>query len=436
MEDLILRLILIAVIVSFNALFVFAEFSFLSVRKSKIEQLVQEGNRRAGIVLFFIEHMNLFATVTQIGITISGIALGWIGENTLAYILRPFMDWLPVGWQGVASHSLASILAFFMLTSIQVVFGELIPKAISLQHPDRISIWISPFVRYTYIAFKPAIWVLNRATMWILGLLRIPPPSSEEQAHSAKELEILISASHKHGILEDIEREMLSNILKFSEIRAHQIMVPRTMISAIPLDIAKDELLHFISSCHYSLIPVYDGEIDNVVGVIQMRELMGAIISKGIETIELGDFIRPINVVPESISLDRLIGIFKETGSRAAILMDEFGGLSGMVTMEDILREVMGVIGADEMLGWIKKMPDGTLVADGSARIKDLERILGAEFDLEEEVDTVGGLVMSKLGRIAEEGDEVEVDGIKILVRSVDRMRIRTVVISAFGRRG
>lgn len=430
MEDLILRLFLISIIVAFNALFVFAEFSFVSVRRSRMEQLLQEGNKKAGIVLFFIEHINLLTTVTQIGITISGIALGWIGENTLARIIRPFMDWLPIKWRGLASHSLAFILAFAILTSIQVIFGELIPKAIALQHPDRVSLWISPLVRYTSILFKPAIYVLNSITTAILRMLRVPPPSPERKAYSVKELEILISASHEDGILKGVEKEILNNILKLSRTRASQIMIPRTTVSAIPIDIGKEELLRFISSCRYSWVPVYEEEIERIIGVIEMKELMRAVMSKGIDSVDLKDFIRPITMVPESISLDRLITTFKETGSKVAALMDEFGGLSGIVTIGDLLREAVGIIGAEEILGWIKRLPDGTIIADGSARIKDLRKVLGLGLDLEEDVETIGGLVMSRLGRIAREGDEVEIDGIKIRVDSMDRIKIRTVAIS------
>ena len=412
-----------------NGFFVASEFAMVSVRKTRIAQLTKEGNFNAKLALEALKDLNKFIAAVQLGVTMSSIALGWVGESTIANLVMPLFGFLPSYVKVATVHTIAVTIAFIFITILHVVVGELIPKSIALQYPERLSLIVALPMKILINIFTPAIWVLNSLGILLLRLLKIPPAQTAHLAHSIEELNMLINASHKEGVLNETEKEMLHNVFKFSDLTAKQVMIPRTDMACIPSDITYGELNELAMESQYTRYPVYEENLDHITGIIHAKDLYSLTIKH--EEFVLEKILRPVLLVPETITMDKLVLEFKKRQGQMAIVIDEFGGTSGLITLEDVLEEIFGEVqdefDSDEEAD-IKKVSENTHLANAMMRLDEINDFFGTEI-VDEDVDTIGGYVVKLLGRIAEVDDKVEIENLELTVKEIDGARITKLVI-------
>lgn len=422
-QSLIYNLLLVAFLLFSNGFFVASEFAFVSIRKTRISQLTNEGNADAKIALNSIEHLDKTIAAVQLGITISSIGLGWVGEATLVRMIEPVFHFLPDAMRGFATHSLAVTLAFALITFMHVVIGELMPKSIALQFPERTTLFVArPMYAITKV-FTPFIFLLNGLGNWLLSLMKIPPAHSAHIVHSVEELDMIINESHKEGVLNDTEREILQNVFKFSDTLAKQVMVPRPDVISVPIDITTDELNKLIIENQYTRYPVYSDDLDHTIGILHVKDIYPLMV-EGRE-INLKEILREPILVPETMTMDNMVLEFKEKKSQMAIVIDEFGGVSGLITLEDVLEEIFGEVQDefDEEEADIRQIYENEYVANAMMRLDEFSEYFDLKFD-DEDVDTIGGLVVKYLGHIAKEEDTTQIGDFTFKVLETDGARI------------
>lgn len=423
------NLFVIALLLLSNGFFVASEFAMVSVRKTRIIELTREGNFTAKIALESLKDLDKFVAAVQLGVTISSIGLGWVGEATLSRMLEPLFNFIPRQYQFVAVHSISVTIAFILITVLHVVIGELMPKSIALQYPEKTSLVIAIPMQFVTKIFNPFINLLNNFGKFLLKLLKIPHSQTSHLAHSIEELNMLINASYNEGVLNETEKEMLHNVFKFSDLTAKQVMVPRTDMACIPSDITAAELNAITTDSQYTRYPVYEENLDHITGFIHVKDLY-SLSMKG-ETFSLEKLIRPVLLVPETITMDNLVREFKKCQGQMAIVIDEFGGTSGLITLEDVLEEIFGEVqdefDADEEAD-IKELSEDTYLANAMMRLDEITEFFGVEI-IDEDVDTIGGFVVKLLGRIAQIGDKVKIDNLEFTVEAIDGARITKLII-------
>lgn len=431
---LILNLLIVALLLFANAFFVATEFALVSVRKTRLAQLSKEGNKLAKIALDSINHLDRSIAAVQLGITIASIGLGWVGEAALVKLIQPIFNFLPDSMQAVATHSLAVSIAFALITFMHVVIGELMPKSIAIQHPETTALVVAKPMSFITKIFTPFIFLLNGFGNWLLSLMKIPPAHVGHLVHTVEELDMIIDESHKEGVLNDTEKDILQNVFKFSDIMAKQVMVPRPDVVSIPIDISQEELKKLTIENQYTRYPVYEEDLDKVVGILHLKDLYTLII-EGKEII-LKDILRPAILVPETLTIDKLVHEFKTKRAQMALVIDEFGGVSGLVTLEDVLEEIVGEVQDefDEEEANIRQIYENEYIANAMMRIDEFNDYfqLEAQNEVEDEdIETIGGLVIKNLGHIAKEGDCCTIDGFTFKVIEVDGARIVKIKIIA-----
>lgn len=431
---LILNLLVVALLLFANAFFVATEFALVSVRKTRLAQLSKEGNKLAKIALDSINHLDRSIAAVQLGITIASIGLGWVGEAALVKLIQPIFNFLPDSMQAVATHSLAVSIAFALITFMHVVIGELMPKSIAIQHPETTALIVAKPMSFITKIFTPFIFLLNGFGNWLLSLMKIPPAHVGHLVHTVEELDMIIDESHKEGVLNDTEKDILQNVFKFSDIMAKQVMVPRPDVVSIPIDISQEELKKLTIENQYTRYPVYEEDLDKVVGILHLKDLYTLII-EGKEII-LKDILRPAILVPETLTIDKLVHEFKTKRAQMALVIDEFGGVSGLVTLEDVLEEIVGEVQDefDEEEANIRQIYENEYIANAMMRIDEFNDYfqLEAQNEVEDEdIETIGGLVIKNLGHIAKEGDCCTIDGFTFKVIEVDGARIVKIKIIA-----
>ncbi len=432
--QLFINIIIVAFLLFANAFFVATEFALVSVRKVRVETLSKEGNKDATLALNSIEHLDKSIAATQLGITIASIGLGWVGEATLVKLIQPIFGFLPDAMQVFATHSLAVSIAFGLITFMHVVLGELMPKSISIQYPEQTMLFVARPMFFIIKIFTPFVMVLNGFGNWILSWFKIPPAHVGHLVHTVEELDMIIDESHKEGVLNDTEKEILQNVFKFSDILAKQVMVPRPDVVSIPLDIEEEELKKLTIENQYTRYPVYKDDLDNPIGILHIKDLYPLVIEG--RKIVLQDIIRPIILVPETLSVDKLVHEFKQKKSQMGLVIDEFGGVSGLVTLEDVLEEIVGEVQDefDEEEADIRQIYENEYIANAMFRIDEFNEFfnLDARDEVEDEdIETIAGLVIKNLGHIAQEGDCCEVKGFIFKVLEVDGARIVKIKIIA-----
>ena len=431
---LILNLLVVALLLFANAFFVATEFALVSVRKTRLAQLSKEGNKLAKIALDSINHLDRSIAAVQLGITIASIGLGWVGEAAFVKLIQPIFNFLPFSMQAVATHSLAVSIAFALITFMHVVIGELMPKSIAIQHPETTALVVAKPMSFITKIFTPFIFLLNGFGNWLLSLMKIPPAHVGHLVHTVEELDMIIDESHKEGVLNDTEKDILQNVFKFSDIMAKQVMVPRPDVVSIPIDISQEELKKLTIENQYTRYPVYEEDLDKVVGILHLKDLYTLII-EGKEII-LKDILRPAILVPETLTIDKLVHEFKTKRAQMALVIDEFGGVSGLVTLEDVLEEIVGEVQDefDEEEANIRQIYENEYIANAMMRIDEFNDYfqLEAQNEVEDEdIETIGGLVIKNLGHIAKEGDCCTIDGFTFKVIEVDGARIVKIKIIA-----
>ncbi len=426
-----LKLLAVVFLVLTNGFFVAAEFSLVSVRRTRIAELVARGDISATWVKKAIDNPDAVIAATQLGITLASLGLGWIGEPALAHLLQPVVELFPVEMQSGVSHSLSAALAFALITFLHVVVGELAPKSIALQNPERTSLVVARPTVWVEWIFKPAIWLLNGAGNLFLRLVRIKPASGHELLHSVEELKMILTASTEGGMVEEQESEMLHAIFDLGELVVRQVMIPRTEVLAIEADTPLDEIIAVTTQSTFTKFPVYEDNLDQILGILHVKELLRAMQSSDSQNCNARSLVREAIYVPETLTVSALLQQFREHRQHIAIVLDEFGGTAGLVTLEDLLEEIVGEVSDpfDTLTREIEVMPDGTSIIDGLTLIEEVNQELGLNL-VDPDYDTIAGYVLGKLGRMPRVHDSVESDGVRLSVETMDGMRIDRVLLT------
>lgn len=421
-----LRLFAVIFLVLANGFFVAAEFSLVSVRRTRIAELVAQGNQKALWVKKALENPDRVIAATQLGITLASLGLGWVGEPAFAHLLEPLIELFPNNIQEDVSHSIAAGLAFAIITFLHVVVGELAPKSIALQNPEGTSMVVARPTIWTEWIFKPAIWALNGTGNFLLKLVGVEPASGHELVHSVEELKMLVTASTEVGVVESEESEMLHAIFDFGDLLVRQVMIPRTEIMAFEADLTLSESIEIATQSTFTKFPVYDDVLDNIIGVVHIKDLLRAQLDPEKRKCLARTLVREALFIPETVHVRSVLQLFRARRQHIAIVMDEFGGTAGLVTLEDLMEEIVGEVSDpfDAVQPEIQINPDGSATIDGLALIEEVNEAFGIEFK-DPHYDTIAGFFLGKFGRIPEVGDEILVDDVvRLKVNAMDGRRI------------
>ena len=425
-----LAIFIAAVSVLANGFFVAAEFAIVKVRGTRIEELAEGGSRRAKLAAHIIEHLDAYLSACQLGITIASLALGWVGEPALAHLLGPLLQWVGVTSEAVVS-TVSVAVAFTAISFLHIVVGEMAPKTMAVRDPDAWALRVAYPLRAFFWVMYPFIWVLNASSNGLLRLLRIDPASPSELAHSEEELRMIVASSHESGVLDKYEREMLDNVFDFGEHTVHEVMVPRPRMAVLSADHPFEENLAIVRTTMHTRYPLVRGDDkDTVLGMIHLKDLYTFLLDSGGEPPDLEKVQREILAVPDTLSISNLLALFRKRRIHMAIGIDEFGGISGLVTLEDLIEELVGEIEDefDSESDPIKSEGTGVWSVDGNLSLKDLAKLTGQRIE-EEEVDSVGGLLMVKLNRIARQGDKVRLGALELEIVQMQDFQIGRVSV-------
>jgi CBS domain containing-hemolysin-like protein len=420
-----LRLVIVFVLVLMNGFFVAAEFSLVSVRRTRVAEMVAQGRAGSQWVKLAIENPDRVIAATQLGITLASLGLGWLGEPALSHLLRPLVELFPGNIQTEVSHSISAGIAFALITFLHVVVGELAPKSIALQNPEKTSLIVAQPTVWTERIFKPAIWLMNGTGNALLRFMGIKPASGHEMLHSVEELRMLVTASAEGGVVESQESDMLHAIFDFGELLVRQVMIPRTEITGVEADANMEEILNVVNQTTYTKLPVYEDDLDQILGIIHVKDLLRVLSQPEDQDFNARSLLREPLYVPETLPVNDLLHKFRQNRQHIAIVMDEYGGTAGLITLEDLLEEIVGEVSDpfDVNMPEIQMMPDGTMLVDGLALIEDINHQL--ELNLQDpHYDTIAGFMLGKLGRIPKVGDIVVSEGVRFAVESMDGLRI------------
>jgi putative hemolysin len=416
---LFLELLAVAVLILLNAFFVAAEYGLVTARRTRIRELEEQGNRRARAVLQIVSDPPRFIAAMQLGVTATSLAIGALGEQALAKVFDP-----------IFASLLAFALAFLIITFLHVVIGELVPKGVALRHSETTALAVSAPVRGFFILLRPLIWVLQRSSEIVLRMLGLEPPGDEDDVLSEAELKMVLDRSTAHGEIEQQEQEMLYKVFDFADKEVSAVMVPRPEVVALSVELPPEEALAAMIESPYTRYPVYRGSLDEILGILHVRDLISALTDRGIAGVKVEELVRPAHIVPETKDLAALLGEFRRTNQHMAIVVDEYGELEGIVTLEDLLEEIVGEIEDEFDLPdeSIERLPNGKMRIDGTFPIDDFNEQFDRNIPIED-FHTVGGFVFGLLGRAPEPGDEVDYEATRFTVLEVEGNRIERLEI-------
>ena len=415
------------VLIALNGFFVAAEFALVRVRDSRLVQLEQEGSSRAGRVRDVLQDLDAYLSVCQVGITVASLALGWVGEPAVSALLRPLLHGVGIESERIV-ELIAVILGFAVITYAHLVFGEQAPKYYSIQRAESVSMNISRLLNLFMFLFRPLVWLVNASTNFILRPWGIRL-GEEMEAHSEEELRIMISSSVASGELDPQEHDYLNNVFDFGDTVARAVMVPRPDIEALPITASLEELVERAAFGRYTRYPVYEGDLDHVLGAVHVKDLFRAAKEEG-DGFDIRPLIRDCLVVPETKRIEQILREFQSRKLQMAIVIDEWGSVEGLITIEDVVEELVGEIQDefDEDEAAIEPLGENTYAVDGRIPITDVNDY----FDLDlphEDFDTIGGFVLGSLGRPPEPGDVVPADGVTLRVKTVDGPRVSMLTL-------
>ncbi|WP_066370497.1 hemolysin family protein [Neobacillus fumarioli] len=426
----IFNLVLIAILIALTAFFVTSEFAIVKIRSSRIDQLIEEGNSKALSVKKVISNLDEYLSACQLGITITALGLGWIGESTIHRLIEPLFVRLSI--PDSATQVLSVAIAFAVITFLHVVVGELAPKSLAIQKAEWITLTVSRPLILFYKIMYPFIWALNGSARVVSGIFGLKPVSENEIVHTEEELLIILSESYKSGEINQSEFKYVNKIFEFDNRIAKEIMVPRTEIVSMSKDDTLKTAFKVIREEKFTRYPIIDGDKDHIIGLVNIKEIMTDLI--GNETASgktLENYIRPIIRVIETIPIHDLLVKMQKEQMHMAILMDEYGGTSGLVTVEDILEEIVGEI-RDEFdmdeIPMIRKMKDHHYIIDSKVLVSEVNDLLGIEID-EEDVDTIGGWILTE-NYEAKEGDIIHHESYTFKILEMDEHHIKYIEVS------
>lgn len=424
------NLILVLILVLFNAFFVVSEFAIVKIRRTKLEELSRNGNKRAKIALQITEHLDSYLSAIQLGITLASLGLGWIGEPAVSKLLENMIGGYFTD-NPILLHSVSFGIAFSFITLLHVVLGELIPKSLAIQKTETFVLLIAyPLYMFKRIFF-PFIWILDTVTIKILHMMGVQPASEDEMAHSEEEIKLIVNASQRGGVIDDTERDIIQNAIDFSEIFAHEVMIPRQDMNCLFLSDNFETVMDMVKRTKHTRYPLCNKDRDNVVGMIHIRDLLEHC-EERLEKTRLNKIARQILFVPENQSISEVLHLMMHKHTHVAIVVDEYGGTAGMLSMEDILEELVGdimdehdILEAEE----IKKVNETLCEFDGKVLIEDAYECMNLPVcDWDE--STIGGYVFTLLGRAPKVGDKVEDQYCEYEIISANKMRVKRVRVT------
>lgn len=420
-----LGVVSVLVLVLLNGFFVAAEFAIVKVRGTRIAELAGEGRRHAKVAQHLVGHLDAYLSATQLGITMASLGLGWVGEPALARIFVPPLNALGIN-SSVTRHFVSVIVAFLIITFLHIVIGELAPKSIAIQKSEAVTLWTATPLRLFYRVFRPIIWLFNGAATGLLSLVNIQPASEAQLAHSEEELRMIISASQEGGHIDEVEQAIMRRALIFGEHIVGEIMVPRTEMASLPTEMAIAQALEEVAVSNHTRYPVYEEDMDDTLGYVHVKDLYRADRSRSVRTL-----LRPIGFIAETASIELALKRFQSTRTPLAIVVDEHGGTAGLVTIQDVIEELIGEVQDefDHEAPLVEELSEGSYSVDGSARLDYLQEAIDLWVP-DEGFPNLGGRVFEQLQRRPRVGDEARVGNFEARILEVEGMRITRVLMT------
>jgi CBS domain containing-hemolysin-like protein len=426
--SILLGLSAVVVLVLANAFFVAAEFALVGARRTRLDEMARAGDGKARLARRAVQSLTRYISATQLGITLASLGLGWIGEPALASLVQVGFRWLPSVAASIATHTTASIIAFIIITYLHIILGELVPKALALLYPEHISRWLSPpLMGFAFVMAFP-IAILNGSANRLLRLMRISPPGETERLHSPEELRMLVEQSTEGGSLLQEDARLLEGVFEFSEKTAQEVMTPRTQMVALEADLGVEQAADEVAVARRSRYPVFTESLDEIVGVVHTKDILSALRSRPGVTVRT--IMRPPLFVPGTREVEDVLADMKRLKTHLAVVLDEYGGTAGLVTMEDLLEEIVGPI-YDEYDPQDKSaQPAGGPLLDGAMPISEFNTEYDETLD-DTDYNTIGGYVFGQIGRLPRPGDRVPIGPRTLEVVDMDGRRVRTLRLHA-----
>lgn len=430
---ILIDLLIIVILILLNGVFVAAEFAIIGVRPTRMAQLAKEGNNTAKRVINILNNpaqVDRYIASAQLGITLASLGLGMYGEPVIAHLIEaPLHDWF--GLSGNIVHTISFFIALGIITYLHVVIGEMVPKSLALQSAERVVLALSMPMLLTQRLFSVAITVLNKIGLLVLRLMRVPPPSEGNRLHTPDELELVISDSVVGGLIDIDEEQLLQKILGFSHLKGSDVMTPRPQIEGVPVEISKNDLLEKMFTSAHTRFPVYESNLDQILGMVHLKDLVQIHLDD--KPYHLQDLLHEIPYVPEGVKLDELLSLLIQHHIHMAIAIDEYGGTAGIITLEDLLEEIVGEVRDEfdiEETDPITVIDSGHLVVSGGTRLEELKSFVTLpEAIYQDSIVSVGGLMVANLDLPLSEGDEVSLDGVTFRAESVNGLEVEEVSI-------
>lgn len=424
-----LKLGFVLLLVLLNGFFVATEFAIVKVRSTRIRVLADKGSWRARLAAKVIAHLDAMLSATQLGITLVTIGLGWAGEKWVTEIVfLPLAEW--IGAEDVSReflHGAAFACSYIAISTLHIIVGELAPKSLAIQRAEGTTLWVAPPIQVFYLLFYPAIWFLNGAANLLLRAVGVAPAGEAEVTHSEEELRMILARSHRGGHLTADERQLMENVLNMTEKTAHQVMDPRTSIVYLSTDRPLEANLRIARESGHTRFPLCDGDLDRVLGMVHIKDLLWARESSRLSP-DFHEVRREVLFFPEQVTLDRVLRAFQQRHIHLAILVDEYGATAGMITLENVIEELVGEIQDefDQEAPPIAALGPGEYRIDGLCPVELLERAFGLD-PIETGATTVGGLVFERCGHLPESGESVAIGNDRFVVESIEGQRIVAV---------
>lgn len=420
-------LLLVVFLVFMNGFFVAAEFAMVKVRGSRIDALVQEGHKRAKLAVHLTDNLDAYLSACQLGITLASLGLGWIGEPAIADVLEPLL--LSMGIEsGVVLHTISFAIAFSIITFLHIVLGELAPKTLAIRKSEGVTLWTAGPMIWFHKLMYPFIWFLNGTANRLLRMFGIMPASEHDSAHTEDEIRILMKESHKSGLIDNTEMTLVDNIFEFTETTAREIMIPRTEMNCLYANLPFEENQQMALQEMHTRYPVCENDKDNIIGFVHIKDIL-KVSSQELSSIR--QIIRPITTVPESMQISQLLKLMQKKKTQIAILIDEYGGTSGLVTLEDIMEEIVGEIQDefDEERPDIERKDETTYSINGLMLIEEVNSYFGIEIE-SDDYDTIGGWIYSQIEIPPKRGQGILYgETHKFVIEETDNLRISRITV-------
>jgi CBS domain containing-hemolysin-like protein len=427
------RLLTIILLVLLNAFFVGAEFALVRSRRTRLEAMVRSGDRLAHFAVRASSNISRILSASQLGVTLASLGLGWVAESTVGEVFEHLFANLPFAVELSMRLTLAATVALILVTYLHVVFGELVPKAAALNHPESLARWLAPPLLFFAWITTPFTSFLNKSSQVILRALGQEKAGSEEAVHSPEEIRLLVEQSQESGQMQAHDADLIEAVFEFSEKNAREVMTPRTELVALPVEATLSEVLAVVQESGLSRYPVYDESIDNIIGVVLAKDLLRLLAPRtNLDAFDLPSIMRPVHVIPGSREVEEVLADFKRLKEHMAVVLDEYGGTAGVVTMEDLLEEIVGEILDEYDTPEDAEAPlhtrAGETLVPGSTHIGELNEHFSLKVP-DEDYTTIGGYVFGVLGRLPVVGDRVIAGGAIFTVREMDGRRIETLSV-------